>query len=105
MEAATFTIIGEPTRLRILDALRDGAQAVGDLVERLNTSQPTVSKHLRILREAGFVRCRVDAQRRIYELNSAPFGELDAWLQTYMRTWNTSFDRLEQLLEEERSEE
>jgi DNA-binding transcriptional ArsR family regulator len=88
-------VLAEPHRRRILDALRQGELPVGALVEQLGSSQPLVSKHLRVLREAGLVEVRVDGQRRLYRLRPEPLVELDAWLEPYRRMWRTSLDRLE----------
>ena len=87
--------IAEPQRRRLLDALRDGELSVGSLVQGLGISQPLVSKHLRVLREAGLVDVRVDGQRRLYRLRLQPLAELDAWLEPYRQMWLTSLDRLE----------
>ena len=95
-----FTVLAEPTRREILDLLRDGERPVGDLVEHLRISQPAVSKHLRVLREAGLVDVRADAQRRLYRLRPEPLAEVDAWLTPYRRLWNRSLDKLERHLEE-----
>ena len=92
--------IAEPRRRRILDTLREGESSVGALVESLGTSQPLVSKHLRVLREAGLVDVRVDGQRRLYRVRPEPLAELDAWLEPYRRMWQTSLDRLEAHLTE-----
>lgn len=92
--ASVFQVLGEPRRLQILDVLRDGERPVGELVERLGMSQPAVSKHLRILREAGLVAVRADAQRRLYRVRPEPLVELDEWLASYRRTWSTHLDRL-----------
>jgi DNA-binding transcriptional ArsR family regulator len=96
----TFAVLAEPNRRSILDLLMEGERPVGELVERLELSQPTVSKHLRVLREAGLVEARVDAQRRVYRLRPGPLREIDAWLAPYRRLWNDSLDRLEQHLED-----
>jgi len=93
-------VLAEPARRRILDALREGELSVGALVDRLGTSQPLVSKHLRVLREAGLVDVRVDGQRRLYRVRPEPLAELDAWLEPYRRMWRTSLDRLEKHLTE-----
>jgi DNA-binding transcriptional ArsR family regulator len=95
-----FAVLAEPRRREILDLLRDGERPVGDLVDRLDLSQPAVSKHLRVLREAGLVEVRPDAQRRLYRLRPDPLAELDAWLAPYRRLWARSLDRLDQHLEE-----
>lgn len=90
-----LTVLAEPHRRQILDALLDGESSVGALVETLGTSQPLVSKHLRVLRDAGLVEVRVDGQRRLYRLHAQPLAELDAWLAPYRQMWLTSLDRLE----------
>ena len=89
-----LTAIAEPTRRRIVDELRPAECSVGDLVARLRMSQPAVSKHLRVLREAGVVSVRTAAQQRIYRLEPAPFRELDAWLTPYRRLWAGHLDAL-----------
>jgi DNA-binding transcriptional ArsR family regulator len=95
---ATFELVAEPTRRRILDLLRDGERPVGELVDRLAMSQPAVSKHLRVLRESGLVDVRVDAQRRLYRLRPEGLREVDAWIAPYRRLWEGRLDRLEQQL-------
>ncbi len=79
----TFDVLAEPSRRRILDLLRGGESAVGDMVDALGISQPSVSKHLRVLREGGVVEARVDAQRRLYRLRPEPLHEVDEWLAPY----------------------
>jgi DNA-binding transcriptional ArsR family regulator len=96
-----FDVVAEPHRRRILDLLRERPRSVGDLVEHLSLSQPGTSKHLRVLREAGLVRVRKDAQRRYYELNPAPLTEIDVWLQPYRRLWATRLDALERHLDQQ----
>ena len=98
--ASTFEVLGEARRREILDLLRGGERAVGDLVDRLALSQPAVSKHLRILREAGLVEVRQDAQRRWYRLRAAPLAEVDAWLAPYRALWESHLDALERHLDE-----
>jgi DNA-binding transcriptional ArsR family regulator len=88
-------VLAEPSRRRILDALRGGEQPVQALVDRVALSQPAVSKHLRVLREAGLVSVRPDGQRRLYRIRTEPLVELDAWLEPYRRMWNDSLDKLE----------
>jgi DNA-binding transcriptional ArsR family regulator len=95
----TFEVVAEPTRRRILDLLRERSRPVGELVELFGLSQPLISKHLRVLRDAGLVRVRQDAQRRWYELRPEPLAELDAWLAPYRRLWADSFDALERHLD------
>jgi DNA-binding transcriptional ArsR family regulator len=94
-----FEVLGEPNRRAILDLLRDGEQPVGRLVDHLNLSQPAVSKHLRVLKEAGLVEARVDAQRRLYRISPRPLEALDDWLEPYRRFWTTQLDQLETHLE------
>lgn len=91
---STFDVVAEPTRRRILDLLLAGELAVSELVAGLAISQPAVSRHLRVLREAGLVSSRTDAQRRVYSINAAPLAEVDAWLQPYRRLWAGRLDRL-----------
>jgi DNA-binding transcriptional ArsR family regulator len=95
----TFEVVAEPTRRRILDLLRERSRPVGELVELSGLSQPLVSKHLRVLRDAGLVRVRQDAQRRWYELRPEPLLEVDAWLEPYRRLWADSLDALERHLD------
>ena len=97
--ATTFDVLAEPTRRRILDLLLERPRPVGELVEQLGLSQPGVSKHLRVLREGGFVRVRQDAQRRWYELRPEPLAEVDAWLAPYRRLWADRLDALERHLD------
>jgi len=94
----TLQVLAEPSRQAILDLLRDGERPVGDLVDRLQLSQPAVSKHLRVLKDAGVVEARVDAQRRVYRIRPEPLAELDDWLATYRQLWTTHLDRLEEHL-------
>ena len=91
----TIEVIAEPSRRRILDELRGGEQPVGALVERLELSQPTVSKHLRVLREAQLVEVRPDGQRRLYSVRPETLLDLDAWLEPYRQMWRRSLDKLE----------
>jgi DNA-binding transcriptional ArsR family regulator len=95
---AAIEVLAEPTRRRILELLRDGERPVGDLVVGLGLSQPAVSKHLRVLKDAGLVDARADAQRRLYRIRPEPLVELDAWLEPYRMLWNRSLDRLEEHL-------
>lgn len=101
--AATLQILGEPSRQAILDYLRAGERAVGELVEGLGLSQPAVSKHLRVMRDAGLVEARTDAQRRVYRIRPEPLQELDAWLAPYRRLWTTHLDLLEEHLDRRRT--
>ena len=96
---AALDVLSEPSRRRILDLLRTEERAVGDLVAALGASQPAVSKHLRVLREAGLVEARVDAQRRLYRVRPEPLQEIDAWLEPYRRLWESRLDDLERHLD------
>jgi DNA-binding transcriptional ArsR family regulator len=96
--AALFEILAEPNRRRVLDLLREREHTVGELVDALDMSQPAVSKHLRVLREAGLVEARVDAQRRIYTLRPEPLAEMDAWLEPYRKFWRGRLASLERHL-------
>ena len=98
--ATTFDVLAEPARRRILDLLLEKPRSVGELVERVGLSQPGTSKHLRVLREAGLVRVRPEAQRRRYELAPEPLAEVDAWLAPYRRLWAKRLDALERHLDE-----
>ena len=98
--ATTFEVLAEPTRRHILDLLREQPRAVGELVDAVGLSQPGTSKHLRVLRNAGLVDVRKDAQRRVYELRVEPLAELDAWLEPYRRLWAGRLDALERHLDE-----
>ena len=98
META-FEIIAEPNRRAILSLLASSQQSVGEIERRLRMSQPTVSKHLRVLREAGFVESTVDAQRRLYRLNPEPLQEVDVWLAQFRRFWSAHVDALERHLD------
>jgi DNA-binding transcriptional ArsR family regulator len=97
--APALRTLAEPNRVAILDLLRDGEESVGELVERLGLSQPAVSKHLRVLKEAGLVEARVDAQRRLYRVRLEPLVEIDHWLEPYLRLWEQRLDRLEDHLD------
>ncbi len=94
-----FEIIAEPNRRAILSLLVSSQQSVGEIERRLRMPQPTVSKHLRVLREAGFVESRVDAQRRLYRLRPEPLEEVDAWLAPFRRFWSAHVDALERHLD------
>lgn len=95
-----FAVLAEPQRRRILDLLRHGERPVGDLVDILRASQPAVSKHLRVLRDAGLVEARVDAQRRLYRVRAEPLRQLDDWLAPYRAMWASRLDALESHLAE-----
>ena len=98
MESA-FEVIAEPNRRAILSLLVSSEQSVGDIERVLDMPQPTVSKHLRVLREAGFVEAIVDAQRRIYRLRPEPLREVDAWLAQFRQFWSARVDALERHLD------
>jgi DNA-binding transcriptional ArsR family regulator len=100
MVVPVFEVLAEPNRRRILDLLRTDERAVGELVSELGGSQPGMSKHLRVLRDAGLVEVRVDAQRRLYRLRADPLQELDDWLAPYRAAWRDRLDTLERHLDE-----
>jgi DNA-binding transcriptional ArsR family regulator len=95
-----YAALAEPSRRRILDLLRDGERSVTDLVSRLDLSQPGVSKHLRVLREAGLVQVRPEGRQRWYGLRAEPLAEVDQWLEPYRAHWEGRLDALERHLEE-----
>lgn len=97
---ATFEVLAERNRRRILDLLRDRERPVGELVDALSISQPAVSKHLRLLRDAGLVEARIDAQRRLYRVRPEPLQEIDQWLAPYRTMWTRSLDALERHLDD-----
>lgn len=99
MQLDTFQTLADPTRRRIVEALRHGERQVGDVVELAGIHQSGVSRHLRILHEAGFVSMRPDGQRRLYSLRPEPFRELDAWLAKYRGLWEARLDRFGAALE------
>ena len=99
---AALQVLAEPRRLAILDVLREGERPVGELVDRLGVSQPSVSKHLRVLKDAGLVDVRADAQRRLYRIRPEPLEDLDEWLASYRQLWATRLDRLEDHLDRRR---
>jgi len=96
---SVFEIIAEPNRRAILSLLVSSQQSVGEIERRLRMAQPAVSKHLRVLRDAGFVESTVDAQRRLYRLKPEPFREVDAWLAQFRRFWSAHIDALERHLD------
>jgi len=98
MESA-FTVLAEPSRRAILTLLASGERSVGDLESALNLSQPSVSKHLRVLRDAGFVEATIDAQRRVYRIRPEPLQEVDAWMAPFRRYWSARVDALERHLD------
>ena len=98
--AAVMEALAEPNRRRIIELLRDGELSVSDLVRGTGLAQPAVSKHLKVLKEAGLVDVRREAQRRLYRIRPHPLAELDAWLEPYRRLWNERLDLLERHLKE-----
>jgi DNA-binding transcriptional ArsR family regulator len=96
---SVFEVIAEPNRRAILGLLVASEQSVGEIERQLGMPQPTVSKHLRVLREAGFVESTVDAQRRLYRLTPEPLQEVDAWLAPFRRFWSAHLDALERHLD------
>jgi DNA-binding transcriptional ArsR family regulator len=98
MESA-FTILAEPNRRAILGLLATSERSVGELEKKLRMPQPSVSKHLRVLKDAGFVEARVEAQRRVYRLKPEPFDELEAWLEPFRKFWSARVDALERHLD------
>ena len=103
--SVTIEVLGEPRRRQILDVLRVGEQPVHALVQRLGLSQPAVSKHLRVLRDAGLVEVRPDGQRRLYRLRMEPLVELDEWLEPYRQMWRASLGKLEHHVAEPRAKQ
>ena len=96
---SSFAAIAEPNRRAILSLLLSSERSVGEIERKLRLSQPSVSKHLRVLREAGFVEAKVDAQRRLYQLRPEPLQEVDAWLAQFRRFWSAHVDALERHLD------
>jgi DNA-binding transcriptional ArsR family regulator len=96
----TFAALAEPNRYRIVELLRSGPRAVNDIGDRLRLNQPQVSKHLRVLKEAGLVDVQPRAQQRLYELRAQPLRQLHDWLERYRRVWEESFEQLDELVEE-----
>jgi DNA-binding transcriptional ArsR family regulator len=96
---STFAVLAEPSRRAILTLLAAAERTVGALEAELNLSQPSVSKHLRVLRDAGFVEASVDAQRRVYRIRPEPLQEVDAWLAPFRRYWSAHVDALERHLD------
>jgi len=94
-----FQTLADPTRFRIVEILREGGRPVNDIVGRVEIDQSGVSRHLRILQEAGFVQMRPDGQKRVYSLRSQPFQDLDAWISTYRSMWEKRLDRFESVLQ------
>ena len=96
-----FVALADPTRRHIIETLASGESAFGDLADRFEMSRPAVSQHLKVLREAGLVSARKDAQRRIYRLNSEGLGEIEGWLEKVQEFWNARLDELERVLQED----
>ncbi len=96
---STFATLAEPNRRAILSLLASSERSVGEIEQKLRMPQPSVSKHLRVLREAGFVESRVDAQRRVYRIRPEPLMEVDAWLAPFRRFWAARVDALERHLD------
>jgi DNA-binding transcriptional ArsR family regulator len=101
MQTEAFAVLAEPTRRRILEELRLSERSVGELVAALEMSQPAVSKHLKVLRDSGFVSSRTAAQQRIYRIETKPLQGMDAWLEPYRRLWTRHLDALERHLDEQ----
>ena len=100
-----LSALSEPNRTRIVEVLRTGPHSVNELVHALGLPQPLVSKHLRVLREAGLVRVRPNAQQRLYELEAAPFQELNAWVSSFRRLWEQRLDSLDDHLQQMKREQ
>ncbi len=100
-----FEALADPTRRRIVELLADGERDAGEIASHFPVSRPAVSRHLRVLRENGLVRSRVDAQRRIYSLDAAPLAELDEWLAGYRTFWSNRLDALETQLRRSRRQQ
>ena len=105
MNTITLSALAEPNRLRIVELLRENPYPVGEIARRLVLRQPQVSKHLRILSDAGLVKVHPAAQQRIYQLQAKPFKELDGWLETFRRIWETRMDNLDEYLQELKEEQ
>jgi DNA-binding transcriptional ArsR family regulator len=101
----TFAALAEPNRYRIVELLRSGPRAVNDIGDRLHLNQPQVSKHLRVLKEAGLVDVQPRAQQRLYELRPQPLRRIHGWLERYRRVWDESFGQMDELLEELQAKE
>lgn len=99
MQSAVFQTLADPTRLRIVEALRGGEQAVNDIVDKVDIAQSGVSRHLRILTEAGFVQVRPDGPKRLYSLRPEPFRALDVWVTRYRILWEARLDKFAQELD------
>lgn len=103
--AQVFGVLAEPHRRQILELLLERPRAVGELVAGVGLSQPGTSKHLRVLRDCGLVRSRIDGARRVYEVRAEPLRALDEWLAPYRRLWSASLDRLQRALDEQAQKE
>ncbi|MDQ5900918.1 MAG: hypothetical protein QG600_496 [Patescibacteria group bacterium] len=101
MNSQTFAALAEPHRLHIVELLRDNPRSVNEIVDTLRLNQPQVSKHLKVLADAGLVEVRPEAQKRIYTLRSEPLREINQWIKKYRKLWEEQFDRLEAMLKEE----
>jgi DNA-binding transcriptional ArsR family regulator len=101
----TFAALAEPNRLRIVELLRAGPRSVNDIGERLELNQPQVSKHLRVLKEAGLVEVEARAQQRLYELRARPLRRLHDWLERYRQLWDARFEDLDELVAELKAKE
>jgi DNA-binding transcriptional ArsR family regulator len=96
----TFAVLGEPNRYRIVELLRSGPRVVNEIGEKLHLNQPQVSKHLKLLKEAGFVQFEVRAQQRLYALRPEPLREIHDWLERYRMLWDARFEALDELIEQ-----
>ena len=102
---ASFAALAEPNRLRIVELLRAGPRPVNDIADRLDMNQPLVSKHLRVLKEAGLVDVQPRAQQRLYQLQPRPLREMHEWIERYRRIWDARFDAMDELVAELQQEE
>jgi DNA-binding transcriptional ArsR family regulator len=100
MDNTTFSALAEPSRFRIVELLREGPRPVGEIAQKLSLRQPQVSKHLRVLSQAGLVEVRPIAQQRVYQLQARPFKELVSWLETFRRLWEGRMDTLNEYMQE-----
>lgn len=105
MDTTTFSALAEPTRLRMVEILKDGPLSVGDIADRLELRQPQASKHLRVLLEAGLVEVEAAANRRNYRLRTEPLEVMDAWLEAYRKLWSERFDNLDDYLQQLQSKD
>lgn len=100
MHATLWTALAEPSRIRIVELLRDRPRSVGEIAKRLRIRQPQASKHLRVLHEAGLVQVRASAQQRFYQLEPRPFQELEAWVDSFRQLWEKRYAKLDEILKE-----